>query len=111
MWKELLIYVGYVVLAGVLLAIFKKFIIDRLSKYFDGLDSTLIELNKTIQLLILDQTKIHGEQDKEIALIREELSTNKSIRNVHREDIDELFNITEAHKIDIELLKQGKEDK
>jgi hypothetical protein len=75
-------------------------------KYFNKLNATLTKLNETIQLIILDQTKVHAEQDKEISLIQEELDTAKVIRISQRKDIDELFEITNKHTTEIEVLKK-----
>lgn len=80
-------------------------------KYFNKLNATLTKLNETIQLIILDQTKVHAEQDKEISLIQEELDTAKVIRISQRKDIDELFEITNKHTTEIEVLKKVTEGK
>lgn len=80
-------------------------------KYFNKLNTTLTKLNETIQLIILDQTKVHAEQDKEISLIQEELDTAKVIRISQRKDIDELFEITNKHTTEIEVLKKVTEGK
>ena len=80
-------------------------------KYFNKLNATLVELNKSIQLIILDQTKIHAEQDKSMALFQEEIHTVKIIQREHAKYIDELYDITDKHNLSIELLKESKEDK
>ena len=107
-------FVNYVLYPVIVIAaggIGKVFILDRIVNYFNNLDSTLVELNKTIHLLILDQTQKHGEQDKRMDMTDEAISTVKVIQRQHTKNIDELYDITEMHKIDIELLKMGKEDK
>lgn len=110
MSKDLLYFVIYpivVLIAGGIIT----FIFARIGKYFNRLDSTLISLNETIQLLILDQTKMHDKQDQRIENLEEGLEDRKIIAGEHRKDINKLFDITDRHQIDIELLKQGKEDK
>ena len=106
-------FINYVIYPVVVLAIggTGTFLITRLVKYFNKLDSTLVKLTEGINLLILDQTKIHAEQDARITIIEECISTAKIIREEHRKDINELFDVTENHTIEIEKLKMGKEDK
>ena len=86
-------------------------VVRSIIKYFNKLHTTLTKLNETIQLIILDQTKVHAEQDKEISLIQEELDTAKVIRISQRKDIDKLLDITSKHTTDIEVLKKVMEDK
>jgi predicted PurR-regulated permease PerM len=85
--------------------------VHSIIKYFNKLNATLTKLNEAIQLIILDQTKVHAEQDKEISLIQEELDTAKVIRISQRKDIDELFEITNKHTTEIEVLKKVTEGK
>ena len=108
--KEAVQYIIYplVVLAvSGIVALAVRYII----KYFNRLNLTLTELNKSIQLLILDQTRIHAEQDKDITILRDGLDLEKTIRKEHRVQIDELYDITSKHTIELEVLKQVKEDK
>lgn len=110
MSKDILYFIIYpivVLVAGGIIT----FIFSRIGKYFNRLDLTLINLNETIQLLILDQSQKHGEQNKRLEFLEEGLEDRKVIAKEHRKDINELFDITDRNQIDIELLKQGKEDK
>lgn len=110
MSTEFITYVVYPVSVAAVVGI-GAFLTTRLVKYFNKLDATLVQLTEAIQLLILDQTKIHAAQDKEISLLGEGLGVVKLIQGEHRKDINELFDITDKHRTDIELLKLGKEDK
>ena len=108
--KEAIQYIIYplVVLAvSGIVALAVRYII----KYFNRLNLTLTELNKSIQLLILDQTRIHAEQDKDITILKEAIHVEKTVRHEHRKQIDELYGITSRHTTDLEVLKQIKEDK
>jgi predicted PurR-regulated permease PerM len=86
-------------------------VVRSIIKYFNKLNTTLTKLNETIQLIILDQTKVHAEQDKNMSILQEEVDTEKVIRAKHRKDIDELFDITSKHTVEIEVLKKVTEGK
>jgi nitrate reductase gamma subunit len=110
MSSEFITYVVYPVSVAAIVGT-GAFLITRLIKYFNKLDSTLVDLTKAINLLILDQTKIHGEQDARMGVIEESISTVKVIQNEHRKDINELFDGQEVIVLEIEKLKLSKEDK
>ena len=110
MSKDLLYFVIYPIVVLIVGGII-TFIFARIGKYFNRLDSTLISLNETIQLLILDQSQKHGEQNKRLEFLEEGLEDRKVIAKEHRKDINELFSITDKHNTDIELLKLSKKDK
>ena len=101
-------FINYVVYPVIVLAIggLGALITTSVVKYFNRLNLTLTELNKSIQALILDQTVKHGKQDKELSLLKEELNTEKIIRGEHRKGITELFEITDKHEIAIAILQQ-----
>ena len=86
-------------------------VVRSIIKYFNKLNATLTKLNETIQLIILDQTKVHAEQDKNMSILQEEVDTEKVIRISQRKDIDELFDITSKHTVEIEVLKKVTEGK
>lgn len=106
-WADVVRYLIFSILSGLFLLII-KFTFKKITSYFDNLNNTLKSLNDNLQSLVREQIEAHIKQNEQMELIKKDIiGQGRKLHEVEK-DINKLYDITDKHTIDIELLKHDK---